>query len=95
MAFFAVMINFPFIIFLSEIINISMQKNLKERNHQAENHPDINHLDIRGCGKAATDADEKGGQNQHGGHIHCDSSLKEERFEVISIVADDDQEMGM
>ena len=86
------MIYFSCFISLPEIVNICVKQEFKERNHQAKYHPDVDHLYVRSVRKAVIDADEQICQNQHGGNIHRDGRFKEEGFEKVSVVTDDNQE---
>ena len=47
----------------------------------AKDQPDVNHLDVGGGGKAFHLAHEDGGHHQHGGQVHAQGRLKEERLE--------------
>ena len=47
----------------------------------AKDQPDVNHLDVRGGGQALHLAHEDGGHHQHGGQVHTQGCLKEERLE--------------
>ena len=75
-------------------LNVSMKKNFHKRKQQGEQKPIVNHLDIRGLGQAAGHADEHGDKHQHAGQVHCYHSFKEEGFEVVCNVYNDEDENG-
>ena len=56
--------------------------------------PDVNHLDVRGGGQALHLADEDGGHHQHGGQVHTQGRLKEERLEEGGGKGDCSQKKG-
>ena len=68
-------------IILSVVLHSSEKNDLGKGNHLTKDEPDINHLDIRGGGQALHFADEDGGHHQHGGQVHTQGRLKEERLE--------------
>ena len=63
------------------IFSSSEEDNLSKWDHLAEDEPDVDHLDVRCGGQALHLADEDGGHHQHGGQVHTQGCLKEERLE--------------
>ena len=83
---------FPLI--LSEIFHGSEKQHLGEGNQLAEDQPDVDHLDV-GCGWQALHLAEKdGGHHQHGGQVHAQCCLKEERFEERGCKSDCHEKNG-
>ena len=68
-------------IILPVVLHSSDENNLSKGNHLAEDEPDVNHLDVRGWGQALHLADEDGGHHQHGGQVHTQGCIKEERLD--------------
>ena len=56
----------------------------------AEDEPAVDHLDIGGGGLALHLADEDGGHHEHGGEVHAQCRLKEERLEAGCSIGDPD-----
>ena len=81
--------SFLFTPLSSLIFHSSEQDNLDKRIDLAKDQPDVNHLDVRGGGKALHLADEDGGHHQHGGQVHTQGCLKEERLEESGGKGDD------
>ena len=69
------------ILILSLVLHGSEKNNLCKGDHLAEDEPDVDHLDVRGGGQDLHLADEDGRHHQHGGEVHTQGSLEEERFE--------------
>ena len=66
-----------------------------DEGHQlAEDQPDVDHLDVRGGGQALHLADEDGGHHQHGGQVHGERGLEEDRLEEGGGVGDRHEEDG-
>ena len=59
----------------------SKENNLSKGNHLAKYEPDVDHLDVRGGGQTLHFTHKDSGHYQHGGQVHTQSSLKEERLE--------------
>merc|ERR1712126_67048 len=73
---------FPFFRFICSLIfHSGKQDNLDKGIDLTKDQPDVDHLDIRGGGQALHLAHEDGGHHQHGGQVHTQGCLKEERLE--------------
>ena len=72
----------------------SKENDLSKGNHLAKYEPDVDHLDVRGGGQAFHLADEDGGHYQHGGQVHTQGRLKEERLEEGGGKGDCSQKKG-
>ena len=62
--------------------------------HLSEDQPDVDHLYVGGLWKASCHADEQGGQDQQRGQVHRHCRLKEEVFEEVGGVDDDEHKYG-
>ena len=78
----------------SVVLHGSEKNDLGEGNHLAKDEPDVNHLDVGGGGQALHLANEDGGHDQHGGQVHAQGCLKEERLEEGGGKGDCSQKKG-
>ena len=62
---------------------------LCKRDKLCKDKPDIYHLDISCLGEGARHADEDGGQHQLAGQVHSHYGFKEELFEEVCRIDDD------
>ena len=79
---------------LPEVLLSCEKHHLDKRNQLTEDQPVVDHLGGRGGGQALYLADEDGGHHQHGGQIHTQGCLKEERLEEGGGVGDHHEEEG-
>ena len=59
-----------------------MDENNYEGVEQVEQQPYINHLHVGGLRKIVAYVDEHGSQHQHGGQIHSDDSLENNKIRL-------------
>ena len=78
----------------SVLLHSSGKYNLRKGNNLAEDKPEGNHLDVRGGGQVLHLADEDGHHHQHGGQVHTQGRLKEERLEESGDKSDCSQKKG-
>ena len=78
----------------SVLLHSSGKYNLRKGNNLAEDKPEGNHLDVRGGGQVLHLADEDGHHHQHGGQVHTEGRLKEERLEESGDKSDCSQKKG-
>ena len=83
-----------FVLLSPHIVNKGMKKNLKERNNLGKDEPDVNHLDIGGGRKASRDTYEEGCKDKEGSEVHTDNSFKEEGFEEVCNIDNDENQHG-
>ena len=67
-------------------------KNLNKRNHLGKDEPNINHLHIGSGGEALGDTDEEGGEDKEGGQVDSHNCFKEEVFEEVCSIDNDEDE---
>ena len=61
--------------------------------HLCKDQPNVDHLDISRLREAVGHADEQGGEDEKGGHVHRDYRFKEKGLEEVGgIDNDEDQE---
>ena len=68
------------------------EHHLNKWNQLAEDEPVVDHLGGRGGGQALHLADEDRGHHQHGGQVHAEGRLEEERLEEGGGKGDGDEE---
>ena len=73
--------HLPIFFHASDIFLGGEKHDFSKRNQLADYQPNVNHLHVRGGWQALHLADEDGRHHQHGGEVHTQGSLEEERFE--------------
>ena len=70
----------PPVIPLPVVLHDGQKDNFSEGNQLCKDQPGINHLYVGSGGKLVHHSNEDGGEDQHGGKVDCQGSLKVERF---------------
>ena len=60
--------------------------------HLGKDQPNVDHLDISRLRKAVGHADEQGGEDEKGGHVHRDYRFKEKGLEEVGGIDNDENE---
>ena len=81
-------------VLLPEVLHSSERHHLDKGNQLTEDEPVVDHLGGRGGRQALHLADEDGGHHQHGGQIHTQGCLKEERLADGGGICDHHEEEG-
>ena len=81
-------------VIISVVLHSSKKNNLSKGKDLAEDEPDVNHPDVRGGGQALHLADKDGGHHKHGGQVHAQGRLEEERLEEGGSKGDCSQKKG-
>ena len=76
-------------------MEVHESKDHLSKGHQlAEYQPEVDHLGVGGEGQLLHYTDEDGGHHQHGGQVHTQGGLKEERLEEGGGKGDHEEQEG-